>query len=75
MNIASLLSTDTGDAGTSPHVARRFFFNVISMTNIAIYIITHHIDKLVKFYKTFTKSVFQEAQMSLMQNSSRKTAC
>ena len=23
--IAFLLSTDTGDAGTSPHVARRFF--------------------------------------------------
>ena len=24
-DIASLLTTDTGDAGTSPHVARRFF--------------------------------------------------
>ena len=24
-DIASLLTTDTGDAGTSPHVARKFF--------------------------------------------------
>ena len=24
-DIASLLTTDTGDEGTSPHVARRFF--------------------------------------------------
>ena len=37
-DIACLLAADTGDAGTSPHVARRFF-NDISMTNIVIYII------------------------------------
>ena len=35
---ACLLTTDTGDAGSSPHVARRFF-QWCSMTNIAIYII------------------------------------
>ena len=35
---AFLLTSDTGDAGTSPHVARRFF-QWYSMTNIAIYII------------------------------------
>ena len=37
-DIAFLLTTDTGDACTSPHVARRFF-QWYSMTNIAIYII------------------------------------
>ena len=37
-DIAFLLTSDTGDAGTSPHVARRFF-QWYSMTNIAIYII------------------------------------
>ena len=36
-DIAFLLTTDTGDAGTSPHVARRFF-QWYPMTNIAIYI-------------------------------------
>ena len=35
---ACLLTTDTGDAGSSPHVARGFF-QWCSMTNIAIYII------------------------------------
>ena len=35
---ASLLTTDTGDAGTSPMLPEGFF-NDISMTNIAIYII------------------------------------
>ena len=38
--IAFLLTSDTGDAGTSPHVARRFF-QWYSMTNIAIYIINY----------------------------------
>ena len=37
-DIAFLLTSDTGDAGTSPHVARRFF-QWYSMINIAIYII------------------------------------
>ena len=39
-DIAFLLTSDTGDAGTSPHVARRFF-QWYSMTNIAIYIINN----------------------------------
>ena len=37
-DIACLLTTDTGDAGSSPHVARRFF-EWCSTTNIAIHII------------------------------------
>ena len=41
-DIAFLLTTDTGDAGTSPHVARRFF-QWYSMTNIAIYIINNEL--------------------------------
>ena len=41
-DIAFLLTTDTGDAGTSPHVARRLF-QWYSMTNIAIYIYYHTI--------------------------------
>ena len=39
-DIASLLTSDTGDAGTSPRLPEGFF-NDISMTNIAIYIINH----------------------------------
>ena len=41
-DIAFLLTTDTGDAGTSPHVARRFF-QWYSITNIAIYIINNEL--------------------------------
>ena len=41
-DIAFLLTTDTGDAGTSPHVARRFF-QWYSMINIAIYIINNEL--------------------------------
>ena len=41
-DIAFLLTSDTGDAGTSPHVARRFF-QWYSMTNVAIYIINNEL--------------------------------
>ena len=41
-DIAFLLTSDTGNAGTSPHVARRFF-QWYSMTNIAIYIINNEL--------------------------------
>ena len=37
-DIAFLLTTDTGDAGSSPHVAR-YFFNDIPWQTIAIYTI------------------------------------
>ena len=40
--IAFLLTSDTGDAGTSPHVARRFL-HLYSMTNIVIYIINNEL--------------------------------
>ena len=35
------LLTETGDAGSSPHVARCFFFNDVPWQNIAIYIIKY----------------------------------
>ena len=35
-DIACLLTTDTGDTGLSPHVAR-WFFNDVPWQNIAIY--------------------------------------
>ena len=52
---ACLLTTDTGDAGSSPHVARRFF-QWCSMTNIAIYIIKRNTptDWISKFISQLT---------------------
>ena len=41
-DIAYLLTTDTGDAGSNPHVAIRFFQGY-SMTNIANYIINNEL--------------------------------
>ena len=37
-DIACLLTTDSGDAGSSPHLPRKVFFNDVPWQNIAIYI-------------------------------------
>ena len=38
-DITCLLTTDTGDAGSSPHVDKIGFFNDVPWQDIAIYII------------------------------------